>query len=99
MLPLGASGRGSRFTALSTTNPAAGARPGTKEGKGNSVRQQINVKENRRTIVLNAGLSDRYPFLSDGSISIPMTDTWLRCDNEITLQHPFEGSKSAAEVD
>jgi hypothetical protein len=49
--------------------------------------------------VLNAGLSDRYPFLSDGSISIPMTDTWLRCDNEITLQHPFEGSKSAAEVD
>ena len=99
MLPFAASMRDFRFTDLSGTNPAARARASTKKDRSNSVRPELRLKDNRSTIVLNARLFDGYPVPLGGVISISKTDTRLGCNHEITLQHPFGGSNSAAEVD
>src|SRR3546814_21190201 len=80
MLPLGASMRDFRFTALSKTNPSAPAQPGTKEDRSNSVSPEISLQDNRRTIVLNARLFDGYPVLREDLISISRTDKWLRSE-------------------
>src|SRR3546814_17167130 len=90
MLPLGASMRDFRFTALSKTNPSAPAQPGTKEDRSNSVSPEIRLQDNRRTIVLNARLFDGYPVLIEVLISISRTDKWLNCHHEINLQHSFD---------